>query len=103
MADRKMIKGMKSMPGYIRHNLKILPIYFEDVLSGKKSFELRKDDRYYNVGDMFILREWDPDKGYTGRDFTDVISYIIRDCPGYGLMDGYVIFGWQYGKRDEMR
>jgi len=29
------------------HELKIAPIYFEAVISGKKAFEVRKDDRNY--------------------------------------------------------
>lgn len=79
---------------FIDHDLKILPQYFEDVISGKKKFELRKNDRDYKVGDMFVLREWNPEKGYTGRDFIHCIGYILKDCPEFGLMDGYVIFGW---------
>ena len=66
----------------------------EAVASGRKKFELRKNDRNYKVGDIFILREWMPEKGYTGRDYIQSIEYILKDCPGYGLMDGYIIFGW---------
>lgn len=42
------------------HELKILPEYFEKVLDGSKTFELRKDDRGFNVGDILILREYIP-------------------------------------------
>lgn len=77
-----------------RHDLKILPVYFEDVISLKKKFELRKDDRDYKVGDFVFLHEWEPDKGHTGRCFYAQITYILRDHPDYGLMDGYIIFGW---------
>ncbi len=79
---------------FVKHDLKILPEYFEAVASGKKKFELRKNDRDYKVHDMFVLREWDPGKGYTGRDYINEISYILKSCPEHGLMDGYVIFGW---------
>ncbi len=34
------------------------------------------------------------EKGYTGRDYVQSIGYILKDCPEYGLMDGYIIFGW---------
>ena len=43
------------------HILKIVPPYFDSVASGRKTMELRKDDRGYAVGDTLILREWDPD------------------------------------------
>ena len=33
------------------HNLKIKPQYFKDVVSGIKTFEVRKNDRNFKVGD----------------------------------------------------
>ena len=80
----------------MKHEIKILPQYFELVVAprgGVKRFELRKDDRGYQVGDSVTLREWDG-KEYTGNEITVGIKYILRDCPEYGLMEGYCIFGW---------
>lgn len=48
------------------HDIKCLPEYFDAVLMQRKTFELRKDDRRYMVGDAVILREWE-DGSYTGR------------------------------------
>lgn len=42
------------------HELKILPQYFKAVQNGSKTFELRKNDRRFKVGDTLILREWHP-------------------------------------------
>lgn len=84
----------KFIEQFVKHDLKILPEYFEDVASGKKKFELRKNDRNYKVHDMFVLREWLPDKGYTGRDYINEIRYIMKDGQEYGLVEGYIIFGW---------
>ena len=77
------------------HELKISPDYFWDVYYGRKNFELRKDDRGYQVGDQLLLREWVGGE-YTGREVmpNKPISYILRNCPEYGLMDGYCILGW---------
>lgn len=75
------------------HDLKILPQYFKPVLDGEKNFELRKDDRNYQVGDEVILREWNGEK-YTGWGVSRKIKYVLRDCPQYGLMEGYCILGW---------
>jgi len=75
------------------HEIKILPQYFADVSKGIKQFELRKDDRGYQVGDLVRLREWDG-KEYTGKKMIVGIKYVLRDCPEYGLMEGYCIFGW---------
>lgn len=79
--------------GYIKHDLKISPKYYKNVMDGHKKFELRNDDRNFQVGDMFVLREYDNGE-YTGRYFIQVIRYILKDCPEYGLIDGYCIFGW---------
>ena len=76
-----------------KHELKILSQYFYAVLIGNKKFELRKDDRNYQVGDTVVLKHWDGD-AYTGEEITIKIKYILRDCPQYGLMEGYCIFGW---------
>jgi|GEM_PF-2195460 len=76
-----------------KHDLKTLPPYFEDVLSEKKSFELRINDRDFQVGDTFLLREYE-NGAYTGRWYTGVISYVLKNCKEFGLQDGYCIFGW---------
>ena len=79
-----------------KHEIKILPQYFELVSvlhGGIKRFELRKDDRNYQAGDTVTLREWDGQE-YTGNEITVGIKYVLRNCPEYGLMDGYCIFGW---------
>ena len=75
------------------HRIKILPKYFNEIVGGRKRFGLRKNDRDYKVGDMVTLCEWDGEK-YTGNEITIEIRYLLEDCPQYGLMDGYCIFGW---------
>lgn len=75
------------------HELKISPKYFEEVRKGFKSFELRKDDRNYKLNDLVTLKEYENGK-YTGRELKDLpIIYILRDCPEYGLKEGYCILG----------
>ncbi|WP_051663137.1 ASCH/PUA domain-containing protein [Alicyclobacillus macrosporangiidus] len=71
------------------HELKTWPEYFEPLLHGEKTVELRKDDRGYAVGDTLILREYDPDtRQYTGRICTRTVTHILRGGPW--LQDGYV-------------
>jgi len=76
-----------------RHEVKIAPKYFEAVQNGTKNFELRKDDRGYLVGDIFILKEY-VNGSYSGKELALKIRYILRDCPEYGLMEGYCIIGF---------
>lgn len=70
--------------------LKTWPEYFEPLLSDDKTFEARVDDRDFAVGDLLILREWDPAKGYTGRRTERRISYIL-DGDQFGIAKGTVV------------
>ena len=74
------------------HELKVLPKYFKPLVKGYKTFEIRKLDRDFRVGDLLILKEWDGQQ-YTGMYINKYISYILRDAPQYGLMEGYCILG----------
>ena len=76
----------------MRHELKILPQYFQAIWNGIKTFELRKDDRNYQCGDELVLREWDVN-GYTGSVLLVRVTYVLRNMEEYGLKDGYVILG----------
>lgn len=71
---------------------KILPEYFEAIVDGRKTFELRKDEDDIQVGDMLNLLEWDGEK-FTGRQWMCLITYVLRNCPEWGLMEGYCILG----------
>ncbi|ERT22700.1 DUF3850 domain-containing protein [Enterococcus faecalis] len=70
------------------HHLKILPEYFEAVVSGNKCFEIRKNDRGYKVGDILRLNEYEDGK-YTGNFHVAEITYITD----YAQQDGYVVLG----------
>ena len=75
-----------------KHELKILPQYFQAVWDGVKTFELRKDDRDYQHGDILVLKEWDGEK-YTGSALCVKVTYILQNAERYGLESGYVIIG----------
>lgn len=79
----------------MQHDLKILPQYFEAVKTGKKKFELRRNDRDYKVGDEIHLEEWEPIGKYTGRDIVKEITYVLKNCEEFGLKNGYCIIGWR--------
>lgn len=70
------------------HELKILPEYFEAVVSGNKRFEIRKNDRNYKKGDILSLNEYQ-DGQYTGDVYVAEITYITN----YAQQDGYIVLG----------
>lgn len=87
------------------HELKVWPQYFRAVLDGSKTFEFRKDDRGFEVGDTLILKEFEPGRNdytvvppiieqsrYTGRSIKKKITYIFKGgIPGCRLRQGLVI------------
>ena len=81
---------------------KILPEYFKEVKACRKTFELRKDDRDYQRGDILVLREWDGEK-YTGSAICVKVTYILQNAEKYGLKDGYVIMGIRHLEAYDMR
>lgn len=55
------------------HELKIWPEHFETVISGQKTVELQREDNcHFEVGDVLVLREWDPNtpSGYRWDEHT---------------------------------
>lgn len=74
------------------HELKTWPCYYEHVVSGNKTFEVRENDRGFQPGDHATLKEWDPDRrivreegndidvsygSYTGREIEFKIGYVF--------------------------
>ena len=58
---------------------KVWPEFFEEIVSGKKKFELRLADFDVKEGDTLILEEWDEDKKeYTGRKIEVIATYILK-------------------------
>ena len=78
------------------HVKKVLPEYFEALRTGRKRFELRKEEEGeepFSAGDFLALNEWDPEGGaqlfqedrliasaghYTGRCLLFEILYVLR-------------------------
>jgi len=76
------------------HELKTIQPFYDAVVSGDKTFEIRKFDRDYKVGDFLELKEWVMNGHYFSGDFVlKQITYILSDAKKYGLTDGYCILG----------
>lgn len=88
------------------HDLKVWPENFDALVSGSKPYEVRRDDRDFQVGDSLLLREWRPldglaalfDDGYTGRVVKATITHLTRGPIQFGdgpvlLASGVVVLG----------
>jgi hypothetical protein len=95
------------------HELKVAGCpYFDRILDGTKTFEVRRDDRGFRVGDTLWLREWNG--SYTGRSIHKRVSYIFgwdqEDLGLNMLAEGVVVMGLsavqsdvRYGWEDDRR
>ena len=80
----KLVKSGKKI-----HIIKILEPFFDAVTSGEKTFEIRKNDRDYQVGDTVeMLEKPVSNDNLTGRKVIAEITYITD----YGQKDDYVVF-----------
>ncbi|WP_375179883.1 DUF3850 domain-containing protein [Enterococcus rotai] len=77
------------------HYLKIAPVFYEAVISGKKKFEIRVNDRNFLEGDHLILQEFE-DGEYTGNEVEVLVTYI----PDFPLPDDYVVMGIELMKEE---
>lgn len=73
------------------HIVKTLTKFFEPAAEGRKPFEVRINDRDYEVGDTLVQREWDPYGGFSGYETRSTITYVLDD-PAY-CRAGYVVLG----------
>ena len=72
----------------MRHYLKIKQCYLERIMDGVKKFEVRFNDRDYQVNDTIrftVLPDYGP--GYI-PDY--IITYVHH---GLGMQDNYVVLG----------
>ncbi|WP_337090011.1 DUF3850 domain-containing protein [Leuconostoc pseudomesenteroides] len=91
------------------HELKLDTEYFDDVKSGLKTFEIRKNDRDYQVGDLISLSRFEDGKYlktksglYANKENglkavplneADTILMVVNYITDYEQKDGYVVMG----------
>jgi hypothetical protein len=82
------------------HDLKCWPASYRAIVSGRKRFEFRKDDRTpaFRSGDVVCLHEFDPTaaisgdgdvRGFTGKKLVMFIGFVERSAT---MPDGWCGF-----------
>ena len=74
------------------HKLKVHPSIYRSIVSKVKTWEIRKNDRDFDVGDHLQLREYDPGPcgDYTGQSVIATVMYIMHGGR-FGIPEGYCI------------
>jgi len=74
------------------HELKTLPRYWEAVWAGVKTFEVRRNDRGFEIGDELSLVNM-----ATGQAIRRKVTYVLHGGQ-FGIEPGFVVMGIE---RDE--
>lgn len=89
-----------SRTSYTVHHLKSWPEYFEAQWDCSKQFELRHNDRGYEVGDELLIHEWTPGVcTFTRRVLHLSVNHVLHggvfDLPGHiCVMSTVVLDRW---------
>lgn len=76
------------------HELKTWLGFYDHIATHEKTFEIRPDDRDFQIGDVLVLYEWDPQtQESTGRSCARLVTYVMRNAAAFGLADGFVAMG----------
>jgi hypothetical protein len=84
----------------VEHILKTLPDYWDAIERGEKPFEVRRDDRGFQKGDVLVLRrltknvgeKWVPEYRDGYRDLHRKITYVLTGGQ-FGIEPGFVVMG----------
>lgn len=75
------------------HNIKLSYLFADAVNEGLKTFEIRENDRGYQAGDRIIFTVVDKHgiaRAHPVSQKAYKITYLMH---GWGLKDGYCVFG----------
>ena len=79
------------------HELKINSEFVEPIMNGDKTFEIRQNDRGFQKGDFVKFKvnldDWNINNRNKVRQFESKVYAITYVLNGWGLKNGYVVFG----------
>lgn len=80
----------------MKHELKLQPRFAEDIREGRKTFEIRRDDRGYKLGD--VLTFTDLGKEPYGMPSYEVVYKLTHEDFPDGIPAGYCVLGIRKAK-----
>ena len=84
--DRRDARSLK-----MTHRIKILPEYFNKVIDGSKTFEIRKNDRNYQVGDVLLMTEFMMSHMHGDYETGGWILAVVTYITDYNQKENYVV------------
>lgn len=74
------------------HTLKIFRSYLKEVVAGRKTWEIRKNDRDFKEGDIIHFVDQEGEEFFEYPNNLYKITFILQNIPQFGLQEGYCIF-----------
>lgn len=82
------------------HRIKLFLGFCDDVLSGNKTFVIHENDQGYQKGDRVVFQPYEPSDPFVKHPISDKVYEITYVLSGWGLRNGYVVFGIREVKND---
>lgn len=104
VGDQKEEDLTADLKGQMDHYIKLNINFADQVSNGQKCFEIRKNDRGYQKGDIVVFKPVDDAGVEVYHPIFDEVYEITYVISGWGLKDGYCVFGIkkQPGRRGVM-
>lgn len=77
------------------HKLKIERPFADAIVEGKKTFEIRYNDRGFQAGDELTFQCVDKAGCSVRHDINDLLFQIDYVLSGFGLKEGYCVFSFR--------
>jgi hypothetical protein len=86
----------------VEHKLKTISRYWDAVAAGIKTFEVRKNDRAFQTGDILVLEKYDDERGCYEMESFEImakpkairkrITYLLQGGQ-FGIEPSYCVLG----------
>lgn len=75
------------------HALKAWPHFFDALATGKKLFEVRRNDRHYKIGDLLQINKYDPSYGNVPGEtpLSFEVTFVLDSEDFPAIMPGFVV------------
>jgi hypothetical protein len=81
------------------HTLKIAPMFYKRAIDGSKPFEIRKDDRDYQTGDLIEMYEYSSAMSWSAerraKTKSNMVYGQITYITKFNQQEGLVVFGYK--------
>lgn len=76
------------------HYLSCPSVTFAEIRANRRTFDVRLDDRNYQVADVLVFQEVTLENTFTGDDVSRKVKRVWRDLPG--ITDGHVLLELEF-------